>query len=91
MTEIKVCKSCVLDSTIPDIIFDEKGVCNYCKLHNTLHNAFPQGEQGSKIMDDIILKITKLQNCQITTCLLVRRAFRRRSIALPDRPCVRLR
>ena len=28
--EYKICTSCVLDNTDPDIFFDENGVCNYC-------------------------------------------------------------
>ena len=30
---IKKCSLCVLDTTVPQIKFDQKGVCNFCKLH----------------------------------------------------------
>ncbi len=26
----RICTRCVMDSTDPDIVFDEAGVCNYC-------------------------------------------------------------
>jgi N-acetyl sugar amidotransferase len=29
--EYKVCSRCVMDTTAPDIFFDENGVCNFCK------------------------------------------------------------
>ena len=31
MTDKKICVKCIMDDTIPDIDFDEKGICNYCK------------------------------------------------------------
>ena len=27
----KICSNCVMDSSVSDIIFDNNGVCNYCK------------------------------------------------------------
>ena len=32
-TAYQVCTRCVMDTTAPDIAFDEKGVCSYCKTH----------------------------------------------------------
>ena len=48
-----------MDSSVPDIVFDEEGICNYCKLHDKLDNAFPQGQEGHQILDKIIEKIKK--------------------------------
>jgi len=31
MEEKKICSRCIMDSSIPDIVFDENGMCNYCK------------------------------------------------------------
>jgi N-acetyl sugar amidotransferase len=31
MSEYRICKRCVMDSSDPDIVFDEEGVCNHCK------------------------------------------------------------
>lgn len=30
-SQIKICNNCILTSQIPNISFDEKGVCNFCK------------------------------------------------------------
>lgn len=30
MGEYQICKRCIMDTTDPDIIFDEKGYCNHC-------------------------------------------------------------
>jgi N-acetyl sugar amidotransferase len=44
---MKLCQRCVLDETVPEISFDERGVCNFCHLHDALAAAFPQGTVGS--------------------------------------------
>ena len=28
---LQICKKCVMDTTVPDITFDEEGICNYCR------------------------------------------------------------
>src|SRR5690554_4821299 len=30
---MKICKTCILPETFPNIRFDEMGVCNYCRDH----------------------------------------------------------
>jgi N-acetyl sugar amidotransferase len=39
-----------MDTTVPDIRFDTSGVCNYCRLHDALDKAYPQGEEGRKYL-----------------------------------------
>ena len=39
--ENKMCSICILDSEIPNIDFDKKGVCNYCHLLKKLNKDFP--------------------------------------------------
>ena len=31
MTNIKICKRCILPETFPGIKFDDKGICNHCR------------------------------------------------------------
>ncbi len=51
------CKRCIMNTTVPDIEFDETGVCNYCKKQDEMEKRFPQGKEGltnfEKIFDDI--------------------------------------
>jgi N-acetyl sugar amidotransferase len=54
-----ICTRCVLDDTVPDIWFDEKGECNYCKMHDLLDSKFPNDERGYEILKDISKKIQK--------------------------------
>ena len=37
MNKIQTCKICVMDSTDPTIIFDDKGVCDYVNNFNNKH------------------------------------------------------
>lgn len=44
MNKYQVCSRCVMDTTASDIVFDENGVCNYCKsyekkLHENSHRV----------------------------------------------------
>lgn len=57
MEEHKICSRCVMDITDPMIRFDEKGVCNYCKLHDRLEQQYPLNELGKKKLNDIIRDI----------------------------------
>jgi len=51
------CTHCISDTTIPDIRFDENGVCNYCKIHDELEKEFPRGDAGKRKLDAVIEQI----------------------------------
>ncbi|MEI7967439.1 MAG: N-acetyl sugar amidotransferase [Betaproteobacteria bacterium] len=36
MTDLRTCTRCIMDTTDPDIVFDDQGVCNHCKRFDTL-------------------------------------------------------
>jgi N-acetyl sugar amidotransferase len=44
MDKRRVCARCVMDTTAADIVFDEQGICNYCRAFDArLQHADPQG------------------------------------------------
>lgn len=53
----KRCSRCVYDDQTPGIIFDEEGVCNYCKQAEELELQFPTGAEGWKILESLADKI----------------------------------
>jgi len=57
--EHRICSRCVQDSTVPGIRFDDEGVCNYCHLHDSLCETFPNDDRGEKYLDRIFAKIKK--------------------------------
>lgn len=60
MIEQQVCTKCIQNETVPGISFDDKGVCNYCHLHDELCKIFPNDDRGSEKLKQIIDNI-KLQ------------------------------
>jgi N-acetyl sugar amidotransferase len=53
----KICSRCVLDTTVPDIRFDDKGICNYCKMHDELEKKYPLNELGEQNFKKLIEEI----------------------------------
>jgi N-acetyl sugar amidotransferase len=54
----KICSRCIYDERIPKIVFDEKGVCNYCKMIEDLEAQYktgtPEGEaEFFRIVEEI--------------------------------------
>ena len=53
------CRHCVLDSTIPNIIFDANGACNYCHLTNELEKKYPLDGSKQPEIEKMVEKIRK--------------------------------
>lgn len=56
MTE-KVCTRCLMDTTIDDIWFDEKGVCKYCHIHDEMETAHKLGPETDAKLKFVIESI----------------------------------
>jgi len=55
--KIKICSRCVSDTTMPDIYFDENGICNFCRLHDRFIQMHPLGEEGKSRIDSLVTQI----------------------------------
>lgn len=56
--ELVSCKKCVLDTTIEEIIFDSKGICNFCKAHDDLDLKYPiNSSLTERKWNDLVSKI----------------------------------
>jgi acetyltransferase-like isoleucine patch superfamily enzyme len=54
----KICTRCIYDNSVPSIYFDEKGVCNYCKMTDDLISEYGTGNaKGEKILSGIITEL----------------------------------
>ena len=51
------CTRCLFDSTVPDLTFDAKGVCNYCRWQDELERQYPQGAEGERRLREIVDRI----------------------------------
>ena len=54
---MQICNRCVQDSTVPGISFDDKGECNFCKLHDKMCELFPNDERGEAFLAKTFEKI----------------------------------
>ena len=53
------CSRCVFDTTVSDIVFDAKGECQYCKIHDKMEDLHPLGVIGEERLKKYIKKIKK--------------------------------
>lgn len=54
----KICQRCIYDNSVPSIVFDEKGVCNYCKMTDDLITEYGTGNsKGQALISKIIEEI----------------------------------
>lgn len=56
--ELKICSRCIYDEEIPNISFDDDGVCNYCHMIEDLENEFQTGKpEGIRKFEKIVEQI----------------------------------
>lgn len=55
----RICSRCVYDSSIPDIVFDENGVCSFCHQIDELKNEYGTGT--SKGAEELALIIKNIK------------------------------
>ena len=56
--EYRICTRCIMDTSDPDIRFDDRGVCNHCHKHDRLVAALPPtGEEGMERLVRIVERI----------------------------------
>ena len=56
---IRKCSLCVLDTTVPQIKFDQNGVCNFCKLHFEFQKFYTISKKNLFRLKEQILKSKK--------------------------------
>jgi 3'-phosphoadenosine 5'-phosphosulfate sulfotransferase (PAPS reductase)/FAD synthetase len=71
ISRYQICNNCVMDTTDPNIIFDENGVCDHC--HDFQNNVKPNwhtDEKGKSELEAIVRKIKKAGQKNEFDCLL---------------------
>jgi N-acetyl sugar amidotransferase len=54
----QICTRCVMDTSDPDIVFDEQGICNHCHAYDlAIQKQVFSGEAGKKILDSFVKKV----------------------------------
>ena len=66
----KICSRCILDSSIPGIRFDDRGICNYCKIHDGLEKQHPIGELGQQKLNQMVDEIKRRGKNKKYDCII---------------------
>lgn len=69
--KVIVCSRCVMDSTASEIVFDEKGVCNFCKHYDEVRTKdLYQDEEGQQKLEALIEQIKEKGKNSDYDCLI---------------------
>jgi N-acetyl sugar amidotransferase len=65
------CTRCLMDTTDPEIIFDEKGYCNHCTefLNKRIQHKY-QGEESDQALDQLIAEIKRAGEGKEYDCIM---------------------
>ncbi len=67
----QICTRCIYDTSVPNIVFDTQGVCNYCKQTDELAEEFGTGkEKGEKLLDGFVEQIKKAGKNKKYDCII---------------------
>ncbi len=69
--EYKICSRCIMDTTDPDISFDEDGVCCHCKNYDERgRNELHHDEVGQERLRRLLSKIKQQGKNKEYDCLI---------------------
>lgn len=54
-----ICSKCILDTTVPELVFDTNGVCQYCKIYQELDDIYPLNQKGEERLRTLVNKIVR--------------------------------
>lgn len=66
----QVCSRCIIDDTVPGIVFDEKGICLFCKIHDEIQKNYPLDENSEIKLKQLTEKIVKAGKGKKYDCIV---------------------
>lgn len=66
----KMCIRCISTEEMPGIVFDENGLCNYCKMSENFEKEFPIDKNSKKKLNEIINTLKKAGKGKKYDCVL---------------------
>lgn len=65
------CKKCVMDTTDPNIRFDDNGICNHCREYDKIIKEYVlTGEEGSRKLQELVHQIKQAGQGKEYDCFL---------------------
>lgn len=69
--QYQICTRCVMDTTDPNILFDNEGICNHCHTHDDeMRKKVFSGAVGEKKLADIVAKIKRQNKNKKYDCVI---------------------
>ncbi len=66
--DYQICTNCIMDTTAPNIQFDEKGWCDYCiNYHHTILPNWHPNEQGERSWHRLLKESKKKAGIKVMT------------------------
>ncbi|MCC6298107.1 MAG: N-acetyl sugar amidotransferase [Anaerolineales bacterium] len=70
-SEYRICTRCIMDTTDPDIVFDENGVCNHCHDHDRLmKQKVVTGKAGEEYLQQLVERMKRDGGGKPYDCLI---------------------
>ncbi|RIK31458.1 MAG: N-acetyl sugar amidotransferase [Anaerolineae bacterium] len=70
-SEYRICTRCIMDTTDPDIVFDENGVCNHCHDHDRLmKQKVVTGKAGEEYLQKLVEQMKRDGRGKPYDCLI---------------------
>jgi len=67
----RACRSCLMDTSDPDIAFDGEGVCNHCRSYDAaVRQAVFRGEDGSRRLGEFVERIKRAGRGRRYDCVI---------------------
>jgi N-acetyl sugar amidotransferase len=67
----QICSRCVMDTTDPEIVFDDNGVCNHCHTYDqSIARGLFSGDEGRRKLDEIVHKIKEAGRNKEYDCVI---------------------
>lgn len=66
----RVCSRCVYDTTIPEIVFDDQGVCQFCRIHEEMEKQYPAGAEGARRLEALVSRIKEQGRGKAYDCVV---------------------
>ena len=64
-SEYRICKRCIMDTSDPDIVFNDEGICNHClDFDKKVDSVWKPGKEGRRELEQIINQIKQEQKDQ---------------------------
>lgn len=71
MSSYRICTNCIMDTSDPNITFDERGWCDYCRnYHDTILPSWHTDERGERELMQLAEKIKKTGKGKDFDCII---------------------